>query len=66
MGTNKETIQRITIGELIDHLKVFDKDSELIFGSDELTFYRTKGRGEKLVQIEFNETILDGKIIKHD
>jgi len=58
---------RITIQQLIDHLKVFDKDSELIFGSDELSFsfYRTKRRGEKLVQIEFNETILDGKIISH-
>lgn len=66
MGSKNDNVQRITIGELIEHLKVFDKDSELIFGSDELTFYRTKGRGEKLVQIEFNETILDGKIIKHD
>jgi hypothetical protein len=64
MNSKTDNVQRITIGELIDHLKVFDKDSELIFGSDELTFYRTKNRGEKIVQIEFNEQILDGKIIK--
>ena len=56
----------ITIGDLIEHLKIFDKDTELMFGSDELTFYRTKRRGDNLVQIEFNETILNGRIIKHD
>jgi hypothetical protein len=48
---------RITVRELIEHLKVFDQDSQLIFGDDQLTFYRTKGRGDKLVQIEFNEII---------
>jgi len=48
---------RITIQELIEHLKVFSPDSELIFGDDQLTFYQTKRRGDKLVQIEFNEVI---------
>jgi hypothetical protein len=48
---------RITIEQLIDHLKIFDPKSELTFGSDQLTFYRTKLRGERLVQIEFNEVI---------
>lgn len=66
MDSKKENVERITVGQLIDHLKVFDKNSEVIFGnSDELSFYRTKSRGEKLVQIEFNETILDGRIINH-
>lgn len=53
---NKEK-NRITIEDLINHLKVFDPKSEIIFGDDHLTFYRTKGRGDKLVQIEFNEEI---------
>lgn len=49
---------RITIGELIDHLSTFNKNDELTFGNDDqLTFYRTKKRGEKVVQIEFNEVI---------
>ncbi len=64
MDSKKENTQRITVGELIDHLKVFDKDSEVIFGNEEISFYRTKYRGEKLVQIEFNEIILDGKITR--
>lgn len=67
MKSSKDTeIERITVGELIRHLEVFDKDSEVIFGSDDLTFYRTKGRGPKLVQIEFNEVINNGKIVKLD
>lgn len=65
MGNQKNS-KKITIRELTEQLKVFDPDSELIFGSDELNFNRTKRKGEKLVLIEFNETILNGKIIKHD
>ena len=38
---------------------------QVIFGCEELEFYRTKKRGEKLVQIEFNQSVgatEDGKI----
>jgi hypothetical protein len=45
----------ITVGELRDHLKLFDNDYKLYFGNGNLHFYRTKVRGDKLVQIEFNE-----------
>lgn len=48
----------LTVGELKEHLKVCSDDDIVFFGTggdDELTFYRTKSRGEKLVQIEFNE-----------
>ncbi len=54
----KNVVDRITIQDLIDHLKCFDRDCELTFGNDDLlTFYRTKGRGDKLVQIEFNQVL---------
>lgn len=45
----------ICVGELIDHLRVFDNSDELYMGG--LTFYRLKKRGEKLVQVEFNESV---------
>lgn len=44
-----------TVGDLRKHLKIYSDDYELIFGDSDLTFYRTKTRGEKLVQIEFNK-----------
>ena len=46
---------KITVGELRLHLKVFNDDYELYFGNGNLHFYRTKLRGDKLVQIEFDE-----------
>ena len=48
-------IPTITIAELKEHLKVFPDDCDISFSG--LTFYRTKARGPKLVQIEFKETI---------
>lgn len=45
----------MTVGDLRRHLAVFPDDWELTFGSGNLEFYRTKARGEKLVQIEFNQ-----------
>ncbi len=45
----------ITVGELRRALEPFPDDWELTFGSGNLEFYRTKARGEKLVQIEFNQ-----------
>ena len=54
----------ITVGELRQHLSLFDDDYTLDFSG--LEFYRTKLRGEKHVQIEFSESVyrnLDGKVI---
>ena len=50
-----ETPNRITVGELMEHLKHAEPETELFFGSGDLTFYRTKWRGDNLLQIEFNE-----------
>lgn len=54
-----------TVGELREALKIFPDDWQVIFGCEELEFCRTKKRGEKLVQIEFNQTVysVGGKII---
>lgn len=52
-GTN------ITVGELRELLANFADDWELSFGA--LHFYRVKVRGEKLVQIEFDESISQDK-----
>ena len=46
------------VGDLKEQLKVFSDDDIVFFGTNdenELTFYRTKSRGEGLVQIEFSE-----------
>lgn len=45
----------ITVGELKRHLEVFGDDWVVDFSG--LEFYRTKARGEKLVQIEFSEMV---------
>lgn len=55
-----DSFGKITIQDLIDHLSTFDRDSEITFGNDDLlTFYRTKRRGENIVQIEFNEVLIE-------
>jgi hypothetical protein len=50
-----------TVGALRRHLQVYPDDYELHFGdaaaTPPLTFYRTKTRGDAMVQIEFNELI---------
>ena len=47
-----------TVGDLRNHLKLFPDNFELTFGPDDrLTFYRTKQRGDKMVNIEFNEIV---------
>ena len=46
---------RMELGTLREHLKLFSDDHEVIFGNGNLEFYRTKLRGEKLVQIEFSQ-----------
>jgi hypothetical protein len=45
----------ITFKELMEHLNSCDPDTEIIFGSGDLEFYRVKTRGNHLVQIEFNQ-----------
>ena len=45
----------LTVGELIQQLSVFDKDAEVSFSG--LDFYRLKLRGEKLLQVEFNQSV---------
>ncbi len=54
-----EKNRSLTVGDLIAHLQVFALDAEVMFGSEPgaLTFYRTKRRGPKLVQIEFAEQV---------
>lgn len=51
--------RELTVGELINHLAVFPRDAKVFFGGTEnaLTFYRTKLRGEGLVQIEFEQQV---------
>jgi Mor family transcriptional regulator len=54
----------ITVGELKKHLESFSDDTVIYFGG--LDFYRTKPRGDKLVQIEFNQQVYkteDGKVV---
>lgn len=45
----------ITVGELIERLGSFPSDATLYFSG--LDVYRLKQRGEKLVQVEFNQPI---------
>jgi hypothetical protein len=47
----------MTIGELKDELEDWPDNSEIIFGCQELEFYRFKKRGDDTVQMEFNQTI---------
>ena len=45
---------RMNLGDLRANLELFPDDYEVTFGSGNLKFYRTKQRGDKLVQIEFS------------
>lgn len=45
----------ITVGELIDHLKIFPRNFNIDFCG--LEFYRLKQRGKKSVQMEFNQPV---------
>jgi hypothetical protein len=47
----------MTIGELKDELEAWPDSCEIIFGCQELEFYRIKKREDDLVQLEFNQTI---------
>jgi hypothetical protein len=45
---------KMTIGELRDELEDWPEGDEIIFGCEELEFYRFKKRGADTVQLEFN------------
>lgn len=45
----------ITVGELLDQLKIYDRSDNLFFGNGNLSLYRVKSRGDDLVGIEFNQ-----------
>lgn len=47
---------RLTVGELIEQLRLFDAKDEVSFSGD-LDFYRLKKRDESLVQVEFNQNV---------
>ena len=47
----------MTIGELRDELEDWPESYEIIFGREELEFYRFKKRGADTIQLEFNQTI---------
>jgi predicted secreted protein len=47
-------METTTVGELRQALKNYPDNWQVIFGCEELEFYRVKRRGEGLVQIEFN------------
>lgn len=51
----KHEIPTITVGELRKALAIWDDTDLISFGG--LTFYRAKGRGGRLVQIEFKELV---------
>lgn len=60
----KEKYPTITVGELISHLKAFPLDFNIDFCG--FNFYRLKQRGEKSIQMEFNQSVYvdkTGKII---
>lgn len=54
---NAELSKTMTVGELKHRLQGLPDGYEIIFGCEELTFYRLKIRGEKLVQLECNQNI---------
>jgi hypothetical protein len=44
----------ITIGELLEYLKNYDRSDRLYFGNGDLSFHRVKTRGD-MATIEFNQ-----------
>jgi len=47
-----------TVGELLDSLKEFPRDTKIRFQGG-LNFYRLKWRADDLIQVEFNEPVSD-------
>lgn len=53
--TDKDTNHTIELDELIRQLKSYPPDTQVSFGG--LDFYRVKKRGDKLIQIEFSQSV---------
>ncbi len=54
----------ITVGELLDRLKHYPRDTRISFSG--LDFYRLKQRGENLIQVEFNQVVYrdsEGRVV---
>ena len=51
----KKEKTNITLGEFRQHLEAYPDDYEIYFSG--LDFYRIKQRGEKLIQVEFNQQV---------
>lgn len=49
----------MTVGELKRQLKDMPDDAKIFFGCFSLQFYRLKWRGDKLLQLEFNQSVYD-------
>lgn len=49
--------ENLTVGELKERLSIYPDDFEISFGGKDLEFYRLKQRGEKLVVLEFNQSV---------
>lgn len=47
--------QLITVGDFLDSLSYYPRDTQLSFSG--LDFYRLKWRGENLLQVEFNQLV---------
>lgn len=45
----------MTVRDLREYMEILDDDDKLFFGDGRLSFYRFKYRGDKLVNLEFNE-----------
>lgn len=53
--TDNDTNHTIELDELIRQLKSYPPDTQVSFGG--LDFYRVKKRGDKLIQIEFSQSV---------
>ncbi|WP_460139682.1 hypothetical protein [Pseudomonas sp. S2_E01] len=54
----KDDESSTTVGELLDSLKDFPRDTKVRFQGG-LNLYRLKRRGDNLIQVEFNEPVSD-------
>ncbi len=59
MKTDRTIDDQMTVGELKAMLENVSDDTRIFFGCFNLAFYRLKFRGDKLLQIEFNQTVYD-------
>jgi len=59
----------ITVGELKSRLNTYSDEWTIVFASGALTFNRLKARGDRLVDLEFEEIVYRdhcGKLIAED